>query len=172
MYDLALNILYKRNAPFGPLHALCMFTKWWDTLSVSCFHITFIAEQLWRNEDFVVAVVQLLSYVQLFVTPWTATHQAATFDLSQLQGLFQWVSSSHQMTKVLEFQLQHQSFQWIFRVDFPWDWLVWSPCNPRDSQESSPASLLKASLLQLSVFFIVQLSNLYMTTGKIIALTI
>ena len=33
-------------------------------------------------------------------------------------GLFQWVSSSHQVTKVLEFQLQHQSFQWIFRTDF------------------------------------------------------
>ena len=35
------------------------------------------------------------------------------FNLSQHQGLFQWVSSSHQVAKVLEFQLQHQSFQWI-----------------------------------------------------------
>ena len=34
------------------------------------------------------------------------------------QGLFQWVSSLHQVAKVLEFQLQHQSFQWIFRTDF------------------------------------------------------
>ena len=33
-------------------------------------------------------------------------------------GSFQWVSSSHQVAKVLEFQLHHQSFQWIFRVDF------------------------------------------------------
>ena len=40
------------------------------------------------------------------------------FNLSQHQGLFQWVSSSHQVDKVLEFQLQHQSFQWIFRTDF------------------------------------------------------
>ena len=39
------------------------------------------------------------------------------FNLSQHQGLFQWVSSSHQMAKVLEFQLQHQFFQWIFRTD-------------------------------------------------------
>ena len=39
------------------------------------------------------------------------------FNLSQHQGLFQWVSSSHQVAKVLEFQLQHQSFQWIFRTD-------------------------------------------------------
>ena len=41
-----------------------------------------------------------------------------TFNLSQHQGLFQWVSSSRQVAKVLEFQLQHQSFQWIFRIDF------------------------------------------------------
>ena len=41
-----------------------------------------------------------------------------TFNPSQHQGLFKWVSSLHQVAKVLEFQLQHQSFQWIFRVDF------------------------------------------------------
>ena len=40
------------------------------------------------------------------------------FSLSQHQGLFQWVSSSHHVAKALEFQLQHQSFQWIFRTDF------------------------------------------------------
>ena len=40
-----------------------------------------------------------------------------TFNLSQHQGLSQWVSSSNQVAKVLEFQLQHQSFQWIFRTD-------------------------------------------------------
>jgi len=37
---------------------------------------------------------------------------------SQHQGLFQWVGSSHQVAKALEYHLQHQSFQWIFRVDF------------------------------------------------------
>ena len=37
---------------------------------------------------------------------------------SRHQGLFQWVNSSHQVAKELEFQLQHQSFQWIFRTDF------------------------------------------------------
>ena len=41
-----------------------------------------------------------------------------TFNLSQHRGLFQWVSSSHEVAKVLEFQLQHQFFQWIFRTDF------------------------------------------------------
>ena len=39
------------------------------------------------------------------------------FNLSQHQGLFKWVSSSYQVAKILEFQLQHQSFQWIFRTD-------------------------------------------------------
>ena len=64
--------------------------------------------------------------------------------LSQHKGLFQRVSSSHQVAKVLEFQLQHQSFQWIFRTDFLQDWLVWSPCCPRDSQESSPTLKIKS----------------------------
>ena len=52
-------------------------------------------------------------------------------------GLFQWVNSSHEMAKVLE--LQHQSFQKTFKIDFLQDWMVWSSCCPRDSQESSPA---------------------------------
>ena len=41
-----------------------------------------------------------------------------TFNLSQHQSLFQWVSSSQQVAKVLALQRQHQSFQWIFRTDF------------------------------------------------------
>ena len=55
------------------------------------------------------------------------------FNLSQDQGLFQWVSSLNQVAKVLEFQLQHQSFQWKFRTDFLLDWLVGSPYSPRDA---------------------------------------
>ena len=38
--------------------------------------------------------------------------------------------------QILELQLHHQSFQWIFRTDLLWDWLAWSPCSPRDSQKS------------------------------------
>ena len=53
------------------------------------------------------------------------------------QGLFQWVNSSHEVAKVLEFQLQHQSFQWTLRTDLLQDGLVGSPCSPWDSQESS-----------------------------------
>ena len=103
------------------------------------------------NLDICWVVVQLLSHVWLFATPWTATYQASlslttsqslpkfmsiesvmpfqpshpqlrsspsTFNLSQHQGLFKWVGCSHQVAKVLELQLQHQSFQWILRVDF------------------------------------------------------
>ena len=101
-------------------------------------------------------VVQLLSHVQLFATPWTAawrgfpvhnqlpelaqthvwvsdaiqpSHPLSTlslpaFNLSQHQGLFQWVSSSHQVATVLELQLQHQSFQWVFSWS-PLGWTCW-----------------------------------------------
>ena len=56
---------------------------------------------------------------------------------SQHQSLFQWVNSSHEVAKVLEFQLQHHSFQRNPRADLQ-NGLVGSPCSPRDSQESSP----------------------------------
>ena len=68
----------------------------------------------------------------------------SAFNLSQHQGLFQWVSSLHQVAKVLEFQLQPHSFQWIFRTYFLSDGLVGSPCSPRDSQESSPTPQFKS----------------------------
>ena len=65
-------------------------------------------------------------------------------NLSQHQGLFKWVSSLHQVAKVLEFQLQHQSFQWTPRTDLLYDGLVGSPCSPTDSQESSPTPQFKS----------------------------
>ena len=82
-------------------------------------------------------------------------------NFSQHQGLFQWVNSLHEVAKVLEFQLQHQSFQWTPRTYLLQDGLVGSPCSPRDSQESSPTP--KASILRCSAFFTVQLSHPYMT---------
>ena len=90
---------------------------------------------------------------------------------SQHQSLFQWVNSSHEVAKVLELQLKHQSFQRNSRADLLQNGLVGSPCSPRDSQESSPHHSSKASILQCSAFFTVQLSHPYMTTGKTIALT-
>ena len=75
-----------------------------------------------------------------------------TFSLSQHQGLFRWVSSSHQVAKVLEFQLQHQSFQRILMTDFFWDGQVGSPCSPRDFRVSSNR------IVQKHQFFGAQLS--------------
>ena len=81
---------------------------------------------------------------------------------SIFQDLFQWVSSLHQVAKVLELQHQHQSFQWIFRFDFPWNWLVWSPCCPRDSQESSPVPQLESiNSLVLRLFYGPTLTSRY-----------
>ena len=69
-------------------------------------------------------------------------------------GLFQWVGSLYQVGKLLELQLQHQSFQWIFRVDFLQDQLVWSPYCPRDSQEASPAAQFETiNSLALSLLY-------------------
>ena len=89
-------------------------------------------------------------------------------NLFQNQGLFQWVSSSHQVAKVLELQLWHWSFQGIFRVDF----LKINCFDLLAVQETLKSLLqqqnLKASILLYSAFFMVQLSHLYMTTGKTI----
>ena len=63
-------------------------------------------------------------------------------NLSQHQSLFKWISSWHQVAKVLEFHL-HQSFQWTPRTDLLYNGLVGSLCSPRDSQESSPTTVQK-----------------------------
>ena len=63
---------------------------------------------------------------------------------SQHQSLFLWVNSSHKVAKVLEFQLQHHSFQRNPRADLLQNGLVGSPCSPRDSQESTPTPQFKS----------------------------
>ena len=63
---------------------------------------------------------------------------------SQHQNLFQRVNSSYEVAKVLEFQLQHQSFQRNPRADLLQNGLVVSPCSPRGSQESSPTPQFKS----------------------------
>ena len=92
-------------------------------------------------------------------------------NLSQHQSLFKWVSSSHQVDKVLEFQLhvspcnEHPGL-----ISFRMDWLdllaVQGTLKSLLQHHSS-----KASILWCSAFFIVQLSHPYMTTGKTIALS-
>ena len=92
---------------------------------------------------------------------------------SQHQGLFKWVSSSHQSTgvaKVLEFQLQHYPSNEHSGLIFRMDWLdllaVQGTLKSLLQHHSS-----KVSILRHSAFFIAQFSHPYMTTGKTIALT-
>ena len=132
-------------------------------------HVTLIKPKSSKQPEHDSVAVQSVSHVLLFVTPWTVAHQAflpftvsqSLFklisiqpphslmspsllapNLSQNEDLFQWVVSSYQVAKVLEFQ--HQSFHWIFRVDFLQDWWVWSPWCSKDSQEPSPAPHFKS----------------------------
>ena len=115
--------------------------------------------------------VQSLSHIWLFLTPRTTAHQASMsitnsrslpklFSIESVMAFnhlilcrplllllsvfLKWVSSSPEVAKVLEFQLQHQSFQWTPRTDLLYDGLVGSPCSPRDSQESSPTPQFKS----------------------------
>ena len=89
-------------------------------------------------------------------------------NLSQHQGLFQWVGSPHQVTKVLE--LQHQSFhEYSGLVSFRIDWFEHLAVQGTLKSLLQHHSL-KASILQCSAFFMIQLSHLYMTTGKTITL--
>ena len=81
------------------------------------------------------------------------TISSSIVPFSHHEGLFQWVTSLHRVAKVLEFQLQHQSFQWIPRTDLLQDGLVGSPCSPRDSQESSPTPQFK-SITSLALSFL------------------
>ena len=83
--------------------------------------------------------------------------------------VFPRVSSLHQVAKVLELQLQHQSFQWIFKIDFLSDWLVWS-CCPRDSQRIFSSTTIWKHQFWYSAFFMVQLSHPYTTTGNYLLL--
>ena len=93
------------------------------------------------------------------------------FYLFQHQGLFQWVSSSHQVAKVLEFSFSiSPSNEYSGLISFRMDWLDLL------AVQGTPKNLLqhhssKASILSCSAFFIVQFSHPYMITGKTIALT-
>ena len=102
---------------------------------------------------------------------FSVTSSLPAFSLSQHQGLFHWVSSSHRVAKVLEFQLQiSPSNEYSGLISFKMDWL-----DLLDVQGTLKSLVqhhsLKASILWHSAFFMVQLSHPYMTTEKAIALT-
>ena len=98
-------------------------------------------------------------------SPLLSSPSPPAFNLSQHQGLFQWASFSHQVTKVLEFQLQHSpsneySGLFCFRIDW-FDLAVQGILKSLLQHHSS-----KALILWHSAFFIIQLSHPYVTTGS------
>ena len=93
-----------------------------------------------------------------------------TFNLSQHQGLFKWVSSSHQVAKVLEFSFSiSPSNEYSGLISIRMDWL--DLLAVQGTLKVFPHHSTKASILRCSAFFTVQLSHPHMTTGKTIALT-
>ena len=92
--------------------------------------------------------------------PLLATSRLA-LNLSQHEGLFQWVSSSHQMAKVLELQLQHQSFQWTCRTDFlSIDWF--GLLSVQGTLKSSPTPQFKSiNSLVLSLLYSPTLTSIH-----------
>ena len=162
-------------------------------------HFLILHSKTKYDKDVQFSSVQLLSHVWPFATPWTwglpVDHQfqnllthvhcvsdAITISSSVIpfssclqsfpvQGLFQWVSSSHQVPKYKSFSFSislpnEYSGQISFRMDWFYFLAVQGTLKSLLQHHSS-----KASILQHSAFFIVQLSHPYMTTGKIIALT-
>ena len=140
-------------------------------------------QSLWPRE---LQVVRLPAHYQLLELAQTLVHRVGdailpsdplsspsppTLILSYHQGLFQRVSSSHPVAKVLELWLQHQSFQWIFRlISFRMDWLDLLAIQETLKSLLQPHSS-KPSILRHSALLMFQLSHPYMTTGKTIALT-
>ena len=98
----------------------------------------------WCHPDISSSVIPFSSYLQSF----------------SASGSFQWVSTSHQVTKVLAFQVQHQSFQWIFGglISFRtyWFYIVAVQVTLKNLLQHHSS---KASILRHSAFFIVQLSH-------------
>ena len=153
-------------APQAPLSTGFSRQEYWSAISFSYLFLPFISQFQFSSVPRLCPIHcdpmdcsipglpvhhQLLEFTQTHVH-WVSdaiqpSHPLSSpsppaLNVSQHQGLFKWIGSSNQSAKVLDFQLQHQCFQWIFMTD--WDWLVWPPCCPRDSQESSPTPQFKS----------------------------
>ena len=117
----------------GPLLGLCLLAQSLRTCSVAQLCLTLCDPMDCSTPGFPV-LHYLLEFAQTRVH-WVGdaiqpshpllSPSPLAFYLSQHHCLFQWVSSSHQMTQVLELQLQHQFFQWIFTTDFTLDYLLY-----------------------------------------------
>ena len=113
------------------------------------------------NLLYFISIEKSLLYIYFYFQFSSVAQSCPTEHPSQHQSPFQWVNSSHEVAKVLEFQLQHQSFQWIFRTDL-YDGLVGTPCSPKDSQELAPTPQFKSiNSLALSLLHSPNLTSIH-----------
>ena len=112
-----LAILLKFYSSVQSLRNVQLFATPWPTAHQASLSITNSLEFTQTHVHWVSDAIQP-SHPLLSPSP-------PTFSLSQYQGLFQWVSSSHQVAKVVEFQLQHQSFQMNIQDWFLLGWTGW-----------------------------------------------
>ena len=103
--------LFKSVSSIQSLSCVRLFATWWTAAHQASLSII--------NSQSLVKLMSIESVMPSnhLIHPLSSPSPSA-LNLSQHQGLFLWLSSLHQVAKVLEFQLQYQPFQWIFRADF------------------------------------------------------
>ena len=134
-----MDCVFQAIGPFSSVQSLScvwLFATLWIAACQASLSITNSqsSPRLTSIESVMPSSHLILSRPLLFLSP----------NPSQHQSLFQWVNSSHEVAKVQEFQLQHHSLQRNPRDVLLQNGLVGSPCNPRDSQESSPTPQFKS----------------------------
>ena len=142
----------RKYSSLNCLCALCLYHNYLHWVCSDC-HVQFSSVQslshVWLCNPMNCSTPGLLVHHQLLESNQTYVHWVSdainlshpllspsppSLNLSQHQGLFKWVSSLHQVVKILELQLQHQSFQWTLRTDLVYDGQVRSPCSPKNTQ--------------------------------------
>ena len=120
------------------------------SFTICCILLKLMSIEQWRHPT-------ISSSVTIFSSCPQSFPESGSFPVSRL---------FNQVAKVSDLQLQHQSSQWIFRVDFLYDWPVWSPCSPMEFHESSPTPQLES--INSSVFSLLYGPNSLklMTPGK------
>ena len=151
-------------------HYCCSVTKSCLTLSDSMDSSTPYSPVLHYHPEFAQTHVHRVSDA-IRTSHLLLSSSPPILNLSQHQGLFQRVNSSLLLAKVLDLLLQHQSFQWIFWVDFfRIDWCDLFAVHGTSKSLQHHSS--KASIPQYLAFIMVQISHPYMKTGKTIALIV
>ena len=141
-YAVQFNSVYTLERAYSAKNDFLYLVFWFSSVQFSHSVVSTLCDSMNHSTPCLPVHHQLLEFTQTHVHRVDDAIQPShpplspsppALNLSQHWGLFQRVSSSHQVAKVLEFQLQHQSFQWTPRTDLLSDGLVGSPCSPRDS---------------------------------------